>query len=213
MVNVLGLLSVITAVSCSRSDVRTTAIHVPAMADATTVRIVTNAVLNELDGRTEMFQHGGDIELSKGLVFYHENERLRLPAYQRQILACIRQVGYEGGVLDVRASALPPYPSSRGPLQFWPDRHTLVLSVPGMKTARDANVVLDAIAYARIGGDDPRIVVDPALRSVRVTYNALVVARKNFEHAVACAGYDANEVPADLGGPDAMPRGWWQGVL
>lgn len=205
-----GLLALLTAVSCSRSDIRTTRIRVPAMADARAVRVVTNAVLNELDGRTDMFQHGCDVDLSRKLVFYHESEALRSPAYQRNILARIRELGYEARIAAVGPSELPPCPTNRGPLRVWPNRHTLVLSIPGMKCARDANVVVDAIAYARLGGEDPRIVVNPASRSLSITYNARGLAAKNLELAVACVGYEANDVPADVGQDGSIPHGWFK---
>jgi len=77
-----------------------------------------------------------------------------------------------------------------------------------MVTKTDANIVVDAISYARIGSDNPRVSTDADSRQVTATYNALYLADKNIEHAIACVGFDANTVPARLGEKDSVPHGW-----
>lgn len=73
------------------------------------------------------------------------------------------------------------------------DIRTVVLRTPGMKNAACAKLVQDALARL------PGIVSarpDVAAREVTVTYNSMVVARKNLEFAVAAAGFDADDTKA-----------------
>ena len=77
-----------------------------------------------------------------------------------------------------------------------------------MASNTDANIVVHAIAYARLGRDDPRVEVRPNSRSVVVQYESLQLALKNIEYAIASVGFDANDVPARLGRRDAFAHGW-----
>jgi len=98
--------------------------------------------------------------------------------------------------------------TEKGPVQMWPGRFTAAIVVPEMVSNRDANRVVDAIAYARLGRDDRRIVADSSARTISATYESLLLAEQNIELAIAAAGYAANRVPADLGTPDSIPQGW-----
>ncbi len=73
------------------------------------------------------------------------------------------------------------------------DIRTVQIKTPGMTNAACAKVVQDAFAH------------QPGINSVRpdfqtheltVTYNSMVVARKNLEFIVAGAGFDADDTPA-----------------
>jgi hypothetical protein len=198
----------VAALACRRSDLRSAVLSVPGMEDERAVRIVTNAVLDEAVGRYDGMTHAYEVDVGRGVVLYHESGRLTQPEYQRRIVECIQEVGYEARVLTVALNPPAPVPTRKGPFQMWPGRYTAVLHVPGLKTRRDANVVVNAISYARLGGDSPRIAVDRAGKAIRVTYEGLLVSPRSLETAVACAGFAANGTPALLGAPDALAHGW-----
>lgn len=194
--------------ACRQSEPKSVSIAVPQMADATSIRIITNAALDEIAGRYDGVQNDCEIDLAKGIVVYHEGPRLLSDEYRRRIADRLREVGLEGEFLTVRPNPPPPVPTDQGPFQAWPDRVTARISVPGMKTRTQANVAVDAIAFARLGNDDPRIVVDSAARTLAVTYEGLLLSPRSIEAAIASAGYQANDVPARLGAADSLPHGW-----
>ena len=196
------------AVSCRRTDMKKVTISVPGMSDARSIRIVTNAALDEVVGRVDGIMHDYEVDLAGQVVLYHESGRLLAPEYQRRIVACISQVGFKAVVKSVRLNPPALVQTLDGPAQTWPDRYTAVLAVTGMKDHTDANIVVDAIAYARIGRDDPRVSVNKRAQELVARYESLVVAPKNIEFAIACAGFDANQIPARLGGVDSIPHGW-----
>ena len=202
--------AVLAAISCRRSDIRTAAVDVPDMSDARSIRIVTNAALAEVVGEYDGIQSAYEIDLSRKLVLYHESHRLLSPEYQRRIEGRIAEVGFAARVMGARHNPPPPVPTSDGPAQMWPGRFTAVISVRGMKTNTDANVIVDAIAYARVGRDDPRVTVRPGSRRIVATYESLCLSLENIEHAIACAGFDANTTLARLGAEDCLPHGWTQ---
>jgi hypothetical protein len=205
IVTVSGILA---SVSCRQSEVRTVTIHVPQMSDAAAVRIVTNAALDEIYGRNDGVRSDYEVDLSRKILLYHESQSLLAPSYQRRIEARIAEVGYPCKVTKVRLNPPALVPTLEGPVQTWPDRYTAVISVPGMTSNKDANIVVDAIAYARLGADDSRLSVSGTDRRVVAIYDSMRLSRKNIEYAIACSGYDANDVPARLGAADAMPHGW-----
>lgn len=197
----------IAATACFRDDARAVTLAVPDMATARDLRIVTNAALNEIVGRYDGIKNDAEADLARGLLVYHEGERLRDEGYRRHIAACLRDVGYDAAFLAVRLNPPPPVPTSRGLVQLWPDRHTAVLAVQGLKTARDVQVALDAIAFARTG-DRASVAPDARSRTLRVTYNSRALGRRNVEHAIANAGYAVNDTPALLGRADALAMNW-----
>lgn len=152
---------------------RTVTVSVPEMADQRAIRIVTNAALDEVIGRYDGTQHDYEVDLAKRVVLYHEGPGLRSRDYQRKIEARIQEVGLDARVVEVRLNPPVPVPTANGPFQAWPDRFTAVISVPAMTGAMDANIVVDAIAYARLGKDDPRVWARRHPRSVVVTYDSL----------------------------------------
>lgn len=198
----------ILAAACRRSDVRTAVIDVPGMSDATSVRIVTNAALDEVVGQYDGIQNQYEVDLTRKLVLYHESRRLLSPEYQRRVEARILEVGFSARVLKVQLNPPPVVLTDDGPIQMWPDRFTAMISVPDMTSNTDANIVVDAIAFARIGGDDPRVAANEKARRLVVRYESLHLSLKSLEHAVACAGFEANNTPARLGRDDSIPDGW-----
>ncbi len=203
---VIVSLGVLATVSCNRSDIKTMTVKVPQMTTARDVRIVTNAALNEVVGIYERIPSTYEVDLSKKLVIYTETQRLRDSAYLNRIKSRMAEVGFKGHVQSVKYN--PPVQLANGMVEGWYGRHTAVISVPDMVTKTDANIVVDAITYARMGSDDPRVSTDAGRRRVTATYNALYLARKNVEQAIACVGCDADKVPARLGGKDSVPHGW-----
>ena len=209
----LFCLAVLTAASCRRSDVKTVTIQVPEMNDSLSVRIVTNAALNEVVGQCDGTKHEYEVDLSKRIILYHESQRLTSTGYQRQIEDRIREIGLDAAVARVVPNPTPVSMTEKGPVQMWPGRFTAAIVVPDMMSNRDANRVVDAIAYARLGRDNPRVVADSSARTITATYESLLLAEQNIELAIAGVGYAANLVPANLGAPDSIPQGWSPVVL
>jgi hypothetical protein len=178
------------------------------MRDAKTVRIATNAALAEVVGEYDGIRNGCNVDLSRKLILYHESNRLLSREYQRRIEARISEIGFGARVTTVGRNPSPPVQTVDGPVQMWPNRFTAVISVPDMVSNTDANIVVDAIAYARIGGDDPRVSVNCQSRRVVARYESLHLSLKNIEYAIACVGFDANGVRARLGQKDSIPHGW-----
>ena len=199
---------VLAVVSCRRSEMRVVKIDVPQMSDERGARIVTNAALNEVVGQYDGIAHAIEIDLSKKLVLYHESERLSSPAYLRHIAERIREVGFKARILGAGLNPPPLVLDDDGLKQIWPNRFTTAISVPDMVNNTDANIIVDAIAYARLGRDDPRIAVHHGSRTLVANYQSLHLALKNIEYAIACTGFDANSTPANLGRTEAMPQGW-----
>ncbi len=86
---------------------------------------------------------------------------------------------------------------------------TAVISVQELKTNTAANIVVDAIAFARVGRDDPLVVVKRKSRRIVVQeYEHSRVTPRNVEAAIACVGYKANDVPARFGESDSIPDNW-----
>lgn len=78
---------------------------------------------------------------------------------------------------------------------FRQDLITVEIEVPAMRTAEDRAKVLQALS-----GLEKEAVqhadLDAESQKVTITYNSTRLARKNIEHAIAAAGYDANEIKA-----------------
>jgi copper chaperone CopZ len=203
---VLCLLVVLTA--CRRTDIRTTTVSVPEMATTQDVRIITNAALNEIIAEYDGMMHEYEVDLTKKLIVYHESSRLAHPQYRHHIEARIAEVGFKAKVQTGILNPPPLVETVDGMFQEWPGRFTSVISVPDMTSTIDANIVVDAIGFARVGRDAPLIKVNPESRTVHVTYQGMTTNKKNIEHAIALSGYSANEVQAALGRPSALPHGW-----
>jgi hypothetical protein len=200
-----GLLA---AISCRRSDLRMTTISVPQMADARSIRIVTNAALDEVVGRYDGTKNDCEVDLANSAVLYHEGQRLLSSDYQRQIEDRIREIGYEARVIRAGLNPPAPVPTGDGPIQIWPDRFTALIAIRGMKDNTDANRIVDAITYARLGTDSPRVALRAGTRKLIATYEGISLSPRNIEYAIAGVGFSANGVEAKLGAADAPAMGW-----
>ena len=205
--SLLAVLGMLALAACMRIDRKSMTIAVPEMGSAKQVRIVTNAALEEVIGHYDAFRHEYEIDLTRGIVLYHEGDQLLSAAYRQRIEKSLSQVGFVARIVSVAFNPPPPRLTPQGWLQRWSDRRTAVIHVPDMKTAQDANIVEDAIAYARTG-DHPSVVANAATREIHITYDPMKVARKNVEQAIAGVGFAAGDTPALLGMPDALPLGW-----
>lgn len=80
------------------------------------------------------------------------------------------------------------------------DVRTAVISVPGMTNAACAQTIQDA--FMRQPGIKA-IRPDFQQRTLTVTYDSMVIARKNIEFTIAGAGFNANDIPASTNAPAA----------
>jgi hypothetical protein len=196
--------------ACMRIDAANATIRVPGMAAERDRLIITNAAQHQLSGEMPDRKHFCEISLSRGIAAYHEGPGLRDARYVDQIRQSLAAVGYAAEAHAVAFNPLPPRTLEDGRvIDNWPDRHTLFLKIPALRSNTDGNRIVDAIAAVRLGGISPKIQPDMARREMRIRgYNTLHAARCNFEFMIASAGYAANDEPANSGGRDAVPRGW-----
>jgi len=75
------------------------------------------------------------------------------------------------------------------------DVRELTVKVPGMAAEADVQRIRQALAPLN-GVNKEQAVFDVTSRTVKVTFDSMVVAHKNIEIAIAEAGYDANEIAA-----------------
>ena len=84
------------------------------------------------------------------------------------------------------------------------DARTVSIHVPGMKN--EACVEHVHTSLRRVPGVQvDSIVIDDATRTVLVTYESLNLSLKNIEFAIADAGFDANQVPANAEAVKKLP--------
>ena len=82
------------------------------------------------------------------------------------------------------------------------DMRTVVVAVPALKNPACAQVVQDAfIRQPGIKAIRP----DFQQRTLTVTYDSMVIARKNIEFTIAGAGFDANDIRAPTNAVAALP--------
>ena len=194
-------------ISCYRPDIFSVTIDVPEMSDDLAVRIITNAALNEIEKDFPTPGHEIEIDLGNTRLNYHEQgPRVMEAAYRERISACLRQVGYEPTFHHAGFNPTPIVHSKSGPFRREPNRWTLTMTIPGMKTVRDANVVVDAIGFARLGADVPQIKAFKDSRKLSVVYQAKNCALKNLEVGIASVGFAANGKRPH---PATIPQGWW----
>ena len=84
------------------------------------------------------------------------------------------------------------------------DVRTVTIRVPEMKNQSCVQIVTEAIARQQ-GVLRETINPDPVNKVVILRYDSMQVAIKNIEHAVAEAGFRANEIPADEQARQALP--------
>ena len=82
------------------------------------------------------------------------------------------------------------------------DMRTVVVAVPGLKNPAGAQIIQNAFM------NQPGIkAIQPDFqqRTLAVTYDSMVIARKNIEFTIAGAGFDANDIPAPTNVVAALP--------
>jgi copper chaperone CopZ len=114
--------------------------------------------------------------------------------------------------------------SRRDALLFRTMRTVLALLAVAMMVAcascRMSDVRTFTFKAPQVTGESCRKVVDEVLRktdgvdaektvygvgTITVTYDSLKLARKNIEHAIAAAGFDVGETPANPAAREALP--------
>jgi len=86
------------------------------------------------------------------------------------------------------------------------DMRTVTIRVPEMKTALCATIVATALQKSQ-SLPASAIHADVSHRTVTVTYDSLLRARKNLEFAIADAGFAADDTPADPRAAADLPEG------
>jgi copper chaperone CopZ len=84
------------------------------------------------------------------------------------------------------------------------DYRELTLNVPDMHNQACVQIVMQALS--RGPGIKPNsVVLDPDKRIIKLTYDSLLSADKNFEYLVSKAGFAVNGIPADEKAKAALP--------
>ena len=84
------------------------------------------------------------------------------------------------------------------------DVRTFVVQLPGVRNEASAQRVRQALAPFKVIDSD-KLIFNFTAGTLSVTYDSMQLARKNIELAIAQAGFDANELPADPAARAALP--------
>lgn len=84
------------------------------------------------------------------------------------------------------------------------DVRTVTVSIPEMHNSACVRIVGDALVK-QMGVKPDALMFNLEQKTVMVTYDSLIIARKNIEFAIADVGFSANEVPADTNAAAALP--------
>ncbi len=84
------------------------------------------------------------------------------------------------------------------------DIRTVTVSVPELHNRACAKVVGDALSR-QMGVQREKLTFDLSLRTVEVSYDSLLVAKKNIEFTIADVGFSANEVPGNTNAAAKLP--------
>lgn len=84
------------------------------------------------------------------------------------------------------------------------DIRTVTVSVPELQNRACARIVGDALSQ-QMGVQREKLKFDLSTRTVEVSYDSLLLARKNIEFAIADVGFSANEVPANTNAAAKLP--------
>ncbi|HMP74959.1 MAG TPA: cation transporter [Kiritimatiellia bacterium] len=87
---------------------------------------------------------------------------------------------------------------------FRPDRRVLIVQVPQMNSPACYAIIVESLKSME-GIESVR--PDYDARTLEVTFNALRLAIKNVEHAVASTGFDANELKGNADAKARLPEG------
>ena len=82
------------------------------------------------------------------------------------------------------------------------DMRTAVISVPNLKNQACVQIIQDAFMRQQ-GIKD--VQPDFQHHTLTVTYDSMVIARKNIEFTIASAGFDANDIRAPTNAAAALP--------
>jgi hypothetical protein len=209
-----GLAVVVVAVffaSFEDSDLRTVTIDIPGLDDDRAERIMTNAALNETACEFAGPRHACEVDVPRRIVLYHEGPQLLRLDYLARIQQQLKDVGFCSRILSVQHNPDPPLEIAPGifvPGTEWLDRFTAVIEIAEMTTNTSANVALSAIGRARHAGGEDALETDRRARTMTVRYRSMLLCLSDIEHAIACAGFSANDTPANLGRDDAPPYHW-----
>ena len=84
------------------------------------------------------------------------------------------------------------------------DKRTFTVETPGVKNEVCAQRVAQALSTLD-GVDMASLRFDLAKKTVTLTYESMKLGKKNIEHAIAHAGFDANDIPAFAAAKAALP--------
>ena len=199
-----SFVAILLLTACFRSETGEVTVQVPQMESELDARIVTNAALDEVVGSLTGIQYDVEVDLQNHQLIYHEGGRLLDPRYRDGLISSLQAVGLEAHIVQARFNPIQPLRLPNDEiLNYWPTRCSALIAIPGMDTTTKANIAIDALAYVRNGGDDPRVITDRENREIRAVYNNVALSEKNLEEAIACIGYQANTCP-----PKDRPHGW-----
>jgi hypothetical protein len=188
---------------------RTVRVHVPDTSNERDIRIITNSALEEIRGNYDGVLHQYKVDLARGLVIYHEGANLMNGAFRGRVSERLSEIGYPATFRSVGPNPLPLGHTADGkPFDSWPGRATAIISVPDMKTKQDANRIVAAISLARTGDAPRSIQLNRDSRIVTISFNGAFSGAKNIQHAIASAGFAADEIDARYGRADAEVHNW-----
>jgi hypothetical protein len=84
------------------------------------------------------------------------------------------------------------------------DLRELTLHIPEMQNDACVQIVMQALVRGP-GIQQGSLLLDPSNRVVRLTYDSLLTADKNFEYLVSRSGFAVNAIPADQKARAALP--------
>ena len=91
------------------------------------------------------------------------------------------------------------------------DERTVVIKTPGIHN--DACVQRARKELVALHGVDAnKLVFDTDARTVTVVYDSMMLGRKNLEHAICDAGFDANDLKAPAEAVKALPASCMMGA-
>ena len=84
------------------------------------------------------------------------------------------------------------------------DKRTFIVVAPGVKNEVCAQRVAQALSTLN-GVDMASLQFDVAEGTITLAYESMKLGKKNIEHAIAHAGFDANNIPAFAKAKAALP--------
>lgn len=84
------------------------------------------------------------------------------------------------------------------------DLRDLTLNIPEMTNEARINIIVQALNRAP-GIQRESVAIDLQKRTIKLRYDSLLTANKNFEFLVVKAGFECNGIPADEKAKAALP--------